>query len=295
MIECLEGLQEIIHYGDSLGLRLFHNKESQGFPEHWHTGIEMIMPVSKKYKIVVGKQEYSLEEGDVAVINSGVLHKLEAPSFGERIILQFSASLLYSLKELETLMVLLPPVICLSPEDREGNLYETVKTKMDAIVREYDRQETYAEAVIYAKLIELFVAIGRSNTLQIYRQGGQGKQKQCVKQKEYMERVMNVCSYINQHYQENISLEEIAAVSGFSKFHFTRIFKQCMDVTFYEYLNQKRIMRAEELLSASNASITNIAMDSGFSSISAFNRTFKTLKECSPSEYRKKLSAFQED
>ena len=43
-------------------------------------------------------------------------------------------------------------------------------------------------------------------------------------------------------------LREVAAVSGFSKFHFTRIFKRYMNMTFYEYLNSKRVKRAEELL-----------------------------------------------
>ena len=61
-----------------------------------------------------------------------------------------------------------------------------------------------------------------------------------------METIMSACNYINQHYQEALSLEEVAEFSGFSKFHFTRIFKQCMNLTFYEYLNQKRISKAEK-------------------------------------------------
>ena len=61
---------------------------------------------------------------------------------------------------------------------------------------------------------------------------------------------------------ENLSLEEVAAVSGFSKFHFTRIFKQYMNMTFYEYLNSKRVKRAEELLYDKKMSITDVAMNS---------------------------------
>lgn len=144
--------------------------------------------------------------------------------------------------------------------------------------------------VIYAKLIEIFVHIGR-NVIS----GGRKNKNQVLrtennpeKKKEYMETIMSACNYINQHYQEALSLEEVAEFSGFSKFHFTRIFKQCMNMTFYEYLNQKRISKAEELLSTTGESVTEIAMSSGFSSISAFNRTFKSIKGCSPSEYRGK-------
>jgi AraC-like DNA-binding protein len=61
-----------------------------------------------------------------------------------------------------------------------------------------------------------------------------------------------------------------------------------MNMTFYEYLNSKRVKKAEELLyHTKELSITEVAMGAGFSSISAFNRTFKMIKNCSPSDYRK--------
>ena len=118
----------------------------------------------------------------------------------------------------------------------------------------------------------------------------EGKEKsQLPRQKEYLEVIMSSCNYINQHYQENITLEETANISGFSKFHFTRVFKQYMNMTFYEYLNSKRMKRAQELLYSTDMSITEVAMNSGFSSLSAFNRTFKSVNGCSPSEYRNKI------
>ncbi|WP_349944974.1 helix-turn-helix domain-containing protein [Lacrimispora sp. BS-2] len=59
-------------------------------------------------------------------------------------------------------------------------------------------------------------------------------------------------------------------------------------MTFYEDLNSRRVKRAEELLyNTREMSITDVAMGSGFSSMSAFNRTFKKIKHCSPSNYRK--------
>ncbi|MCI6995217.1 MAG: AraC family transcriptional regulator [Eubacterium sp.] len=62
-------------------------------------------------------------------------------------------------------------------------------------------------------------------------------------------------------------------------------------MTFYEYLNQKRVAKAEELLITTDQSVTEIAMNSGFSSISSFNRTFKSLKGCSPTVYRNKWNS----
>lgn len=294
MIEILDGMYETINYGDSLGIRLFHNDEYEDYPEHWHTGIEMIMPVENGYTVCAGKENYELRENDVIIINTGILHSLKAPETGKRIILQFSASLLYSVKEMETLLALLPPIVYIPYDAKDEKLYEFVRSRMDRIVTEYDEKKTFRESLIYAQLIEMFVTLGRVVMEGLYEKNEIVSDGQATKHKEYMETVMGACNYINQHYQENITLEEVASVSGFSKFHFTRIFKQCMDMTFYEYLNERRITKAEELLYTTVLSVTDIAMQSGFSSISAFNRTFKTMKGCSPSEYRNKLFVSKE-
>lgn len=284
----LVGLREIIDYEYPLGLRLYHNREYEDFEEHWHTGIEIIMPLSSTYTLIVGEERYCLQPGDIIIINSGVLHSIEAPPAGERIILQFDVVLLYSLKEMETLLALMPPVFLLTRSGRT-ELYDFVRERMDRIVKEYDEKETFREALIYAMLIEIYVELGRNAAIrEIFNREG-GAKGAGAKQREYLEVIMGVCSHINQHFQENLTLEEIAEISGFSKFHFTRVFKQYMNMTFYEYLNSRRIKRAEELLFSTEMNITEVAMNSGFSSLSAFNRTFKSLNKCSPTEFRNKV------
>lgn len=289
MIEILEGLHETINYGNSLGVRVFHNVDYEDYPEHWHTGIEIIMPVTSDYTVIVGEERYLLHPGDIIILNSGVLHGLEAPPTGERIILQFDAALLYTLREMETMLSFVPAVVHFAQSSEE--LYRFVKERLDRIVSEDLEKKAFFEAHIYAQLIEIFVEVGRRYTdkrMEDYVEDGREK-GQVVRQKEYLEVIMSSCNYINQHYQENITLEETANISGFSKFHFTRVFKQYMNMTFYEYLNSKRMKRAQELLYSTEMSITEVAMNSGFSSLSAFNRTFKTMNGCSPSEYRNKI------
>lgn len=86
MIEILEGTHETINYGNSMGVRMFHNVDYEDYPEHWHTAIEIIMPVHEGYNVIVGEKKYCLKEGDILILNSGTLHALEAPPKGERII-----------------------------------------------------------------------------------------------------------------------------------------------------------------------------------------------------------------
>lgn len=68
MIEILNGMHETINYGDSQGFRLYHNVEFEDYGDHWHTGIEIIIPVKNGYTVIVGEQRQELEEGNGAAL-----------------------------------------------------------------------------------------------------------------------------------------------------------------------------------------------------------------------------------
>ena len=94
------------------------------------------------------------------------------------------------------------------------------------------------------------------------------------------------CDYIHQHYMEKLTLEEMAQASGFSKYHFERLFKRHTAQTFYQYLNSIRIKHAAMLLADNTLSVTDIAYRTGFPSISSFIRMFHIQYQCTPSAYR---------
>ena len=104
--------------------------------------------------------------------------------------------------------------------------------------------------------------------------------------KEYVAKFSNLLEYIDTHYTEDLTLEDMADVIGFSKYHFSRLFKQYTNYTFCDYLKHRRIQAAEILLEKPEYSITEVALQAGFPSISTFNRIFKEYKNCTPTEYR---------
>ena len=183
MIEILNGMHETINYGNSLGLRLYHNIDYEDYPEHWHVGIEIIMPVEDTYRVGVGEQWYDLGTGDMIIINSGVIHALQAPPRGERIILQFDPALLYNPKEMETLLFMMPPVVFLKRQDNT-ELYRFLRERLDRIISEYDGNSTFREASIYASLIEMYVGMGR---FEVYSDEYKDKHQSDTKQQEYIE------------------------------------------------------------------------------------------------------------
>ena len=92
--------------------------------------------------------------------------------------------------------------------------------------------------------------------------------------------------YIADHQSETIKLHQIARALNVSTFHFCRKFKLETGVTFVDYLNRIRIERAKILLHNCNLSVTEVAYEVGFQSLTHFNRTFRKLVCSSPTEYR---------
>ena len=102
----------------------------------------------------------------------------------------------------------------------------------------------------------------------------------------YKSRINKVIDYVNNNLNRSISLEELADVAFFSRFHFHRIFVAVTGETVNNFINRVRIEKTARLLKFSKTSISAIAMCCGFSSTSTLSRLFKQYFGISPSEYR---------
>lgn len=211
MIESLNGIFETINYKQSTSIKLYDNDEYEDYPAHRHTNPEIIMPTENIYTVECYNQIITLREGDIILICPGCIHTLYSPEKGRRIIFQADINPLRFMKEIETLVTIISPLIVITPEDFPS-IYDKVKSLLLEIKNEY--------------------------------------------------------------------------LSGFSKFYFSRLFKQFTNVSFYKYVNQKRIEKAAEMLTEPNISITNVALSCGFESLSSFIRMFKIVKGCTPTEFR---------
>ncbi len=98
----------------------------------------------------------------------------------------------------------------------------------------------------------------------------------------------NICAYIEEFIYNDISVSEIADALGYSDKHIGRIFKEKAGMTIHEYINKKRLERAEMLLVNTNQSITEISEKTGFNNLTYFNRIFKSRNGLTPREFRRK-------
>lgn len=135
-------------------------------------------------------------------------------------------------------------------------------------------KKPHYEALCLARLLSLFALIAR-----------EGAQEQTNKGAEHR-RIARAIQYIGKNCEQNLPLEDYAAMCMMSKYHFLRIFKSVTGQTPMEYRMRLRIENAKELLDANELSIAEIGERLGFSSAAHFSDTFKKAVGISPKNYK---------
>lgn len=320
MAKSMRGTFETVPFRSNESVLLYLNNEYTDYDIHWHTAAEIIVPLENGYQVTIGRQVFRMKEHDILFLPPGALHSLQAPPTGRRMILMFNFSPLGSLRDFSPLLPVLSQPLLITPEEPEeaasfsekgllparqslsgespahqnpaerGNsvsptteLHREAFRLMQQICDIYpDHSEPLRIPMIYSCLIQFFVLVGRHHV----RRDLLSPDTKSRRQTDCYERLNASLNFINSNYMNDISVEDAARTAGFSKFHFSRLFKQFTEQTFCEYLNQRRINAAETLLLNQRLSVTDVALQSGFSSLSTFNRTFRALKSCTPSEFK---------
>ena len=104
---------------------------------------------------------------------------------------------------------------------------------------------------------------------------------------EYISRINRTFDYIESNIEKPLTLEELATVANFSKFHFNRIFQSIVGETPFQFILRVRLEKAAtSIITNKNESISEIAYKCGFSDISIFSRNFKSYFQFSATQYR---------
>lgn len=108
-------------------------------------------------------------------------------------------------------------------------------------------------------------------------------------QKQTLERLNDVFIYIENHFQEVITLEDVAKYVGFSPYYFSRFFKKNTGQNFSQFLTEYRLNQAKYILSHENIPMIEVAERSGFNSVKTFHHVFKEHVGLSPLKYHKTI------
>lgn len=253
-------------------------------PMHWHSELELIVIKKGRGLVSVDLHRQQVTAGDIAIIRPGQLHSIEQDGTHsmeyENII--FKSSLLSSDQNDLCFIQYLHPLItgarpCETFLTPALSYYAEVSEcihKIDALCS--IKSEGYQVAV--KGLLFCFFYLLVSNE--------QKKDSVPAVQAKSLEKMKTILKYVEDHYVEHITIDDMAKLTHYSKSHFMKFFKSHMGTGFIEYLNDYRLTMAEHMLRSSDESVLSIAEQNGFENLSYFNRLFKKKYGQSPGKWR---------
>lgn len=156
---------------------------------------------------------------------------------------------------------------------------QEIKQRLKRIIEEFDRKALGYRISIKALLIEMLVWLSRRYEERIVAPPIQASQSKAIQ---------SICRFLEHHYAQDISLEQVCQMCGMSQSSFTFKFKQTMGKTFTEYRNEVRIHSSLKLLRETDDKMIAVAENVGIGDLSHYNKLFKKHTGLTPREYRVK-------
>lgn len=253
---------------------VLNNENSHPDTFHWHSYFEITYVKKGQGRYFVNGQEYPMSEGDIIIFNNVEPHG-------------------WSLTEEEMhllVMVFSPEFIAekmsffdheyLKPFVERGSNFKNRIGREEAVSHEIRKgiREIYQE---WQERREGYPLMIKANVLRILTmlirayQDDTKSGEMLKEKKNAMKRLEQAFAYIDRHYCEKITLDQVAAAVYMSSNYFSSYFRKVTNISFSDYVTRLRVAHARELLRTTDRSVTEIAMECGFNNISNFYRLYK--------------------
>ena len=258
--------------------------EQRSYQAHWHSYGEILLVGPGKTNIfMVNRDRYELAEGDFLLIWPMEMHAIIDADRKESLVIQFSNTFMNSLFDLQRIMHFYRNlhVLCINAHPELVGKLRVIAEKMKEI---WFKAGPDRELRCCMLLMEFMLTLDehRDEFAPEIRSGDAYSYTDTV-----VRRMISVTDYIkNNLTADDLSQAAMAEMAGISKDYFSRIFRTVTGTNYSRWLNMIRLEKATELLANEEMTLTEVAMRSGFQSISSFNRVFRAEKGMAPGEYR---------
>ncbi|MNZ69270.1 HTH-type transcriptional activator RhaS [compost metagenome] len=253
---------------------------------HQHVDFsELVIVLNGHATHIVNNEESFIKKGNVFVINGGTSHAFKAP-YDFKIcnimykpeMLKYAGTDLRALNGFQALFILEPYYRSINPYKSKLNMsissLEYVSSLISVMIEEYDNKLQGYQTMLASRFMELVVYLSRQ-----YDQQEQGVDSS-------MMHLASAISFIEDHYLEQVTLEQIASRSDISVRHLNRIFRAYYQTSPIAYLQRLRLDRACTLLKQTNLSVTEISYECGFNDSNYLTRQFKKTFGMTPKSFR---------
>lgn len=257
-----------------------HRYKLSTYPEHWHLTAEFYLVDTCEQIWKISDTTYHLHPGDVVLVWPSELHEVIEGNNGDVICIKFGCDLITRCHDINMNYLLLTKMHLI--DESWSALNPILREGIQAVMKIQEEHPPLAETRARIKIEEMLLAICE----QALHTPEECLQSAGTANETYL-KIKQACAYITENCDRDLSQADVAELSGFSTYYFSRVFKKYSNESFSEFLNRSRIRKAVRLLRISDIPVTEIAFSAGFQSISNFNKVFRSTLGCSPLEYRK--------
>ncbi|HGH3373096.1 TPA: helix-turn-helix domain-containing protein [Kluyvera cryocrescens] len=242
---------------------------------HWHPAPELITVLSGRFSIAVGQQSVELTCGEMLYINAEEVHSLNAEEPASQLLtVQFSPGLFDELHPAPSLQWRTHAQL---PVDGDRHVRQRLMSLLEQLI---DNHAPFQRIAAIYLLLDALVAAGKPT------QRAENSLREEAMIKEGID-------FINQHFDQPLTLSDVASHTGMSYSWFSRLFKKVSRHNFKEYLTLVRLNKARTLLRDTRTPITEISHSCGFQEHKALIAAFNKYCGLTPTEYRKRFISRQ--
>ena len=232
-------------------------EEEEGFPVHWHESLELLYVVEGECEVTGNGMVSTASVGDVVIFSSNCIHAVRAVS---------PTSRYYCL--------IVDKFFCDSFGVPVGDKQFAqvvsdwrIRECYQSIVREMEQHPPYYKEEVKALSLQLLIRCCRHYAVAPDETpAGDSRRSEMVK---------NAVGYLRAHFTEQVTVDQLCAYVGFSKYYFCREFKALTGRTVVDYLNFLRCSNARRLMASGKYNVSESAVMSGFKSLSYFSRVYR--------------------
>ena len=242
-------------------------------PEHWHEHLELLYILEGKTNVEINGTVISVEKGDLIVVNGNELHGC----FGDQIpvsIMVISFEMETLAKEFAEKHIIFQALI---RDDKE------IAHMVTNIVEENEQKNMGYKLICKGYVLQLIAYLCRNYASEMLTD------TESAKRRRNLERLNIVLQYINKHFSEEISVEELAELIHLSEGRFSHLFKENVGMSALKYINEVRIRKADALLQNETLTIAEVASYVGISNYGYFGKMYKRYYGYAPGERRTKV------
>lgn len=253
-------------------LFLFEGKDGKYIRDkHWHRSVEIFAVKDGSLNFFLNEKKYHLQAGDFVLVNSNEVHSIYAPDPNETIVLQIPLGSFAGYYTEEQF-------IWFSHSEKSDD------ERVFSLLNEMYERNTECRMGYELQMLSCFyqleyLLVTRYRKLEVH--------EELLKNTKQLKRLVVITGYLKEHYTEDISLEKLAGIFGYSPSYLSRMFQKYAKINYKDYLQSVRFEHAVKELEETEHQIGDIALNHGFPNSKAFSNLMRKKYGYLPNEYRK--------